>query len=300
MSKLNENRLILAVITFLFLLIPLTSYLMIQKAEFEHLIDPRFTTPKQSSFPEINVPQTNANSLQEMKNNIASLPSATPGFIMDGEPAVLSAEASSSGLKLRVKMDERPVNNQATELFVGIGQGEAQANPKYVLSFLVDLDESGQYSGISLTGLDPNSIYTAYIKGVSQLATTREFTYHPGLIDLGLIPLISGDVNEDNIIDQNDLLLVKQSIGLTPKSPDFDSALDVNNDGVINGLDLSIVNQNMGKTGEAGVIIPDNMTASTAHGIQQSATLETDLDTGSPEASSSAKDGYWLWIPKLN
>lgn len=293
MTRSTQNRLILAAITAIFLLIPLTSYLMLQRAKFEHLIDVQFPEPSQQAS-EISMPKTTS-SLQEIKTNIASIPSPTPGFIMDGEPAILGAEASSSGLKLRVKMNDRILNNQSSQLFVGIGQGEAMVNPKYVLSFLVNLDQNGQYSGISLTGLEPNSIYTAYIKGISQLATTREFSFQTGLADLGLITLISGDVNNDNQIDQSDVLLVKKNMGKNSHSLNFDSSLDVNNDGIINSLDLSIIMQNLGKSGEAGVIFPSQLNEAT-----KSAELQNPDVTGSPESSSSAqKNGYWLWIPKL-
>ena len=295
-QNFSENKFILAAIVFLLLLIPLTSYFMLQKAKFEHLVSSQLPSTVHT-LPQTTLPKTtSASAYQEMKTNIAALPSASPGFIMDSEPAVLGSESTpSGGLKIQVKMDERPANNQQTRLFIGISQGVAVQNPKYLLSFLVDLDQNGSYSGISLTGLEPNVIYTAYIKGVSQLATSKEFTYNPQVTDLGLIPLISGDTNNDNIINSTDYNQVKENLGKTSDSVNFNSALDVNNDGVVNSLDLAIISQNMGKSGEIGVVIPDQINSS-----NPSASIPTPVDIGSPEASSSAKSGYWLWIPKID
>ena len=67
-----------------------------------------------------------------------------------------------------------------------------------------------------------------------------------GIINLKT-PLL-GDINEDFIVDNNDLILLNQAFGSTPESPNWNSDADLNRDNTINGLDLSLLSQNYGKT----------------------------------------------------
>jgi hypothetical protein len=290
-----RNKLIIAFFTFVLLLIPLSSYLMLQKAQYEHLISTGLL-PNQSPVAVAAAPVTSSHNV--MQQPMAAIPTPTPGFILPTEGAVLgeASEATpSSTLKMSAKMSDRAENNQSAKIFVGISEGEVQANPKYVLSFLAQSDSLGNFNGVSLNGLNIKSSYTAYIKGVSQLATTKQFLMNSGVNDLGNLTLIDGDVNNDNAIDQKDLQLVKQNLGKTTSSASFDPNADVNNDGTINGLDLSIVTQNLGKTSSIPIKIPDQTNLASP-----SASLSIPPDQGGPESTPPADGGYWLWIPKAD
>lgn len=55
------------------------------------------------------------------------------------------------------------------------------------------------------------------------------------------------DVNNDKIVDNNDLNLIKASLNSVPGNSKWNEKYDLNSDGIINELDLKIVDFNIGK-----------------------------------------------------
>lgn len=65
-----------------------------------------------------------------------------------------------------------------------------------------------------------------------------------GLVELGTIELLAGDVNADGIIDILDLIYVGERQGSAIADSDYDAKADLNRDDIINLNDISIVGRN--------------------------------------------------------
>lgn len=236
------------------------------------------------------VPQSSPLSdLQKLLNPTPSLvPAATP------TPEVNLSFGPT--LNLKIGIEGRPAQNQAAKVFIGISQGTAATKPKYLLTFTVDFPTSGVFSGLSLAGLNPGSIYTAFVKGPGQIDVASTFTMSPTESSLNnKQPLIlpSGDLNEDNTINSQDFAIAKSVYGLTPSSSGWNERADFNGDKIINNLDLGFVLKNFGKSGASGIWYSPPPQSS------PSASLNTTLPQGSYETSTTVKPGggYWLWVP---
>lgn len=210
-------------------------------------------------------------------------------------------------LNLRVSIEGRPANTQSGKVFIGIASNSTTIPPAYILTFTVDMPDSGIFKGISLAGLNPGSVYTAFVKGASQIDTASTFTMIPTETNLGSgepLTLISGDLNEDNTINSADYTIARNLYGNTPSSGNWNSRADFNKDNVINNYDLAIITKNMGKTGASGTWI------SSPRSSTPSASLNTKPNVGgpptnfgdlllssSPSASTSPTGGYWIRVP---
>ena len=164
-------------------------------------------------------------------------------------------------------------------------------SPQYLLSFLVNVPDNGIYTNLPLAGLDEGQSYTAYIKGPAQLATAAAFVVKPTPIDLGNLNLITGDVNEDNVIDSLDYNLVKAALGTTPSSQTWNPVFDFNLDSRINTVDLTIISRNLGKVGLSGPWYSSQQSAT------KSATVSGSTYSGSPDNDPKTGKGYWMWMP---
>lgn len=158
-------------------------------------------------------------------------------------------------LSFKVRFEERPKDNQSGRLFIGILAGEASINPRFLLSYTIDLPASGKFEGVSLAGLDVGSNYTAVLKGPAQIATATTFILSPANTNLNSgseVILLSGDLNEDNVIDSRDLSIIQKSLGSTEKSLNWNENADFNKDGKINAFDAGVIIKNLHKTGDSG------------------------------------------------
>lgn len=187
----------------------------------------------------------------------------------------------------------RPLDNQATKAFLGIAAGQPTNRPTYLLSFMVTIPASGSFDGISLSGLDTGSTYTAYIKSESQIATASAFVVKATPTNLGALNLLTGDVNEDNVINVTDYNLVKAATGLTPSSPTWNPLYDFNLDNIINSWDLSIIRSNLNITGASGSWY--SYTPISTASAYTSGGPSKDIEPGLQEK----KDGYWMWVPGI-
>lgn len=292
-----KQRLLLGVYVFILLTIPIGAYLASQsqtfksKASEEPSPAPTLQVPaKPSTSPAKELLTTAEKELlseEEEEDKTASSSSA---------PSPEIATAYGPTLSFRAKIQGRPEGNEATRLFVGIMEGLLTANPKFLLSFTVDLPASGEYSNLSLAGLNPGSQYTALLKGTNQIATSSAFTMTPAVSNLNEgepLTLIVGDLNDDNVVNSADYALALKAFGTTPKSSNWNESIDFNLDGIINSFDLSIITNNMGRTGASGAwTSPIPKVATTSATLTQPA-------SGSP-AQPDSPTGHWIWVPNIN
>ena len=105
--------------------------------------------------------------------------------------------------------------------------------------------------------------------------------------------LLTGDLNEDNVINSADYSIAKTAFGAKPNSANWNENIDFNVDGIINSADIAIIIKNMAKTGDSGLWI-----SQVASG---SASLLDQTPAGSVSAEPvyhpSGSSGYWLWVP---
>lgn len=272
-----KQRLVLGAYIFILLSIPVGTYLVSQNQTYkssakEEKPKPAIVkaTPKPTSSP------------AKQLLDLTATPSSSPAS---------SEIATSFGptLSLKVFLEGRPKENQTTRLFVGIAEGTLTTNPKFLLSFTVNLPASGQYPNLSLAGLNPGSSYTALLKGSAQIAASSTFTMSPTATNLNSgesLTLLSGDLNDDNVVNSADYSIAKAALGATSRSSNWNGNADFNSDGVINAFDLSIIIKNIGKVGAS---------ATWTSPIPKSSSPSASLDT--PPIGSPEEGGYWIWIP---
>lgn len=226
---------------------------------------------------------------------------------MAGAASPLSDVSLGPTLNMKISIEGRAKANYQTKAFVGIAQGKPTTKPKYLLSFTVDFPKSGIFNGLSLAGLESGTAYTAYIKGAAQIDSAATFTLKPTvniLSSSSTIALISGDLNEDNIIDASDYTIAKNLYGATPSSSNWNERADLNLDGTVNNIDLLFINKNIGKTGASGVWY-SRITTPSSGGAELEEPTQSSVPSLSSgyESSSEASihsSGYWLWIPPTN
>lgn len=243
-----------------------------------------------------------------VKQTPKSAPSPAKQLLSDSESPLTTASSSPSPntssptiatsfgptLSLKASLEGRPQINQSTKLFIGIIEGNLTNSPKFLLSFTVNLPKGGEYSNLSLAGLTSGNKYTAILKGSTQIATSSAFIMSPSVTNLSsgeIVNMLSGDLNEDNVINASDYSIAKAAINATPSSPNWNEAADLNKDGVVNLFDLVILSKNIGKIGATGA-----WTSSIPKVATPSASLNNP-PIGSPEDESS---GFWIWVPQIH
>lgn len=286
MFKSRAEKILLVLIILAIILIPSGSFLLSERFRAQDFLK---LGGKQSvsSSP---LPGKGS-ALDSLKKNLeSSLPKSDSQNLGGGSsPEVFFGPT----LSFEISIEARPNNKQATRLFLGVAQGEPTTNPQYLLSFNIDVPDSGKYSGLSLAGLTQGSTYTAYLKGLVQVATSSAFQVKPTVNDLGKLGLLTGDLNEDNVINSLDFTIIKAAYGAISSSSNWVAHADFNLDGVINNFDVGTIIKNLGSTGTSGVWVSRLPQATSS--ATQSGTLQAP-NTGSPSGSPG---GYWLFIPQI-
>ncbi len=287
-----RHKLLLGGYIFILLTIPVGSYLVSQfqtinsTAQEKKDAKPAVKAPpKPSTSPAKEL----LNSSQATLSQSGPAPSSTPS-----SSSPTTATSFGPTLSFKVSLEGSPKDNQTTKMFVGIAEGTLTSNPKFVLSFTVDIPTSGEYSNLSLAGLNVGSQYTALLKGSSQIATSSAFTMSPAITNLNngdTISLISGDLNEDNVINSSDYSIVQKLLGTTASSTNWNANADLNKDGVINAFDLGIVSRNIGKAGATGA-----WTSPIPKPASASATLN---NPAAPIGGPDNQSGHWIWLPEF-
>ncbi|MBI2021379.1 hypothetical protein HYS93_00665 [Candidatus Daviesbacteria bacterium] len=283
----GKEKIILIVIAVLIILIPSGSFILSKR------INQKNAAKTTSIFPQTSpkeVPKTNP--IDELKKSLLKESGGS-----DGSSSLASSSAEISfgpTLKFKINLEGRPKNKQATKLFVGIAQGQPITNPQYLLSFTVNVPDSGEYSNLSLAGLTQSQTYTAYLKGSVQIATASAFTVKPSVNDLNTLNLLTGDLNEDNTINTLDYNITLSALGANPTSKKWNPLIDFNLDNSINSFDIGFIIKNLGKTGTSGTWYSPTPPAS------KSAELKVPANTGSEgDPPASGGSGYWIWVPKF-
>ncbi len=281
-----KAQIALAVYILVMISIPVGSYFLSQRNNYQNSAEQ--SSPLPSRLTTNNV--SPAKQLQDDSEKLASL-NTDQATQPDSSPATLGATSFGPTLNLKVNLEGRPKDNQATKLFVGIVEGAIYSSPKFLLSFTVDLPASGVFTGLSLAGLTSGTKYTALLKGQQQIATSAAFIMSPTVTSLNNnepINMLSGDLNEDNTVNTADYNLAQKALGTRPSSEKWNENADINKDSLVNSLDLSFIRKNLGKSGDSG-------SWSSPLTATPSAELNTDPHIGGlPDGS----DGYWIFVPK--
>lgn len=301
MPKFNlslRDRIIIAAIIIITILIPTGAYVMSLRFKTQSQAQ-EYKTPVTSNKTEA----TTSSKLKEALDRLSQTQNSTGN---SGKTAgtqttttVTGTDDNTSGpseaqlvlgptLGFSLILQGRPLDNQSNKVFLGIAAGQPTTKPTYLLSFLVTIPASGSFDGISLSGLNTGSTYSAYIKGAAQIATASAFVVKTTPVSLGAQNLLTGDVNEDNVIDILDYKLVKAALISTPSSANWNALYDFNLDNVINSWDLNIILTNLGKTGASGAW----------YSYTPLATASAYTSGGPQEGSEEKpKDGIWMWLP---
>lgn len=287
-----KQRILLGIYIFIVISIPIGAYLASQATQVNSKASetPRKTItkePKSSSSP-----AQYLQNLASLKSGAASLTNPTPS----PEPQTTIATSYGPTMTAKVRIDGRPSTNESSRLFIGIISGTNTQSPQYLLSFTIDLPNSGSFDNLSLAGLTVGSTYTAVLKGDAQIATSSAFVMSPSVTNLNSgipISMLSGDLNQDNVINSTDLQIAHAALGSTSKSSKWNATADLNKDGIVNNLDIAIINKNIGQVGATGTwqSTPPSKIATPSGSLA----TETSPPTGSPDGSSQ---GYWVWVPK--
>ena len=280
-----KQRILLGVYIFLILSIPVGAYLASQNQ----------TVKSKASEPKTKFPVSSLKSTTSQASQL--LTASTPSQIPSSSPSSPTTQATSFGLTLSLKaiLEGRPASNQSTKLFVGIVEGILTANPTFLLSFTVNLSTSGSYDNLSLAGLTSGTTYTALLKGNAQIATSSAFVMSPTVTNLNNgepLTMLTGDLNEDNVINTSDYAIAQKAAGSTSKSSNWNELADFNLDGIVNVFDIGIIGKNLGQVGASGAWtspIPKNATPS-------SSIAPT---TGGPAGGGPNGAGYWIWVPSI-
>lgn len=287
-----KTRLLLGAYIFIVLSIPVGAYLVSQNQTIKSS-----AKEQKSSKPAVkSTPKPSTSPAKELLDDSLSSVSQEGSLLSSPSPSPSPTIATSYGPTLAFKaiLEGSPENNQATRMFVGILEGSLTTNPKFLLSFTVDLPASGEYSNISLAGLNPGTRYSALLKSTSQIATSSAFIMAPAVSNLNSgnpLNLISGDLNDDNIVNSADYSIAQKALGSTPNSSNWNAIADLNKDSSVNIFDLAIISKNIGQIGASGAWVSP---------IPKNATSSGNLTTpiGSPENSPpSGGTGYWIWVP---
>lgn len=288
-----KAKIILGVYVFLMLSIPVGAYLVSQNQTTK-------SSASEKKDRNINLKGGSSLSPADELKTLSSTPSSSTKTETPSSPPSL-AQASSFGptLNFKLTLEGRPERKMGSKVFVGIAEGPSQDKPKYILSFSVDLPDSGLFEGLSLAGLTSGSQYTAYLKPSVQIATSSAFVMSPSITNLNngqALKVLTGDLNQDNTINASDYSIAKASFGATPGTPLWNENIDFNKDGLINTVDLGFITRNYGKTGASGVWV------SSPPAVATKSASTTSPSQGGPASPSGGPPetytfGHWLWVP---
>ena len=109
-------------------------------------------------------------------------------------------------------------------------------------------DASGFFTA-SLSSL-PAGTYSWRVKGPKYLANSGTVTITGGSVtsvEMGL--MLTGDANNDNVVDSRDFILLKRAFGTTSGDPGYDDRVDFTGDLTVNSVDFNLLKRNFGVGG---------------------------------------------------
>jgi hypothetical protein len=297
----THEKIILATIAVLIVIIPITSFVVAYRFRAQ-TNSKAFSDEGLSGFNEPVTAESTASALESLKGNLADNNESDYGV----DPSQISSSPTPNAqlilgpsLNFQVKIEGRTVDQTSKQFFVGIAEGENPDKPRYLLSFKVDIPSSGKFTNLSLSGLSSGTTYTAYLKGRGQIATSSAFTLGPTETNLDPINLLSGDLNEDNMVNNTDLTAALSTLNATPSSPNWNENMDFNKDNKINNLDLAYIYKNMNKTGAGGAWF--SKVGGSPQNSATSAASTSPSPAGNPvsDPPPNSSKGYWMWMPSL-
>lgn len=110
------------------------------------------------------------------------------------------------------------------------------------------LNATGEFS---LSTEVPNGSYQAYVWSRSHLVRMVMLTIVNNIGNLGGVPLIPGDVNQDNEIGPADFALLSSAFGSFTGDANFLEAADLNRDGEVGPADFALLSANFGAIGDS-------------------------------------------------
>ncbi len=285
-----KQRAALGLYIFLLLSIPIGSYLVSRQTQTRS----RASEETDKIVNRIEDASPSGSARDKIRDLLLSSPSASPS--PSSTPSATPTTAVSFGptLNFELALEGRPTNppKQSGKVFIGITKGLTLGKQStYLLSFTVDLPDTGQYEGLSLAGLDAGTQYTAYLKPSAQIATSSAFVMSPGITALNsnkTIALLTGDLNQDNVIDKSDYNIALAAYGTRTGGINWNPAVDFNLDGVVNNYDLAYIVKNMAKVGVSGPWI-SSPSAQIKGGPE---------DKLIPQEAPNGQSGYWIWVSK--
>jgi hypothetical protein len=96
----------------------------------------------------------------------------------------------------------------------------------------------------------PAGDYTLGIKGWSWLRKDLSVNTTTGNVSGVTATLLTGDVDDNNVVDINDFDLLAAAFGTTPADPAWNPHADLNDDGVIDLTDFDLLATNFGLSGD--------------------------------------------------
>lgn len=293
-----KQRVLLVTYIIVIFSIPLGTYLISQyqtiRSRAEELKPTTQPVVRITPVPESSS-SSNLTSLSKADSILEDLLKITPTPSPQATTSPTIATSFGPTLSFKITIEGRQKEKQAGKVFVGVFEGDLVTNPKFLLTFLVDVPASGEYGNLSIAGLNPGSKYTALLKGSGQIAKASTFIMSPAKSKLNedqALNLVSGDLNEDNIINTADYSIAQKAFNSTPKLSNWNKNADINSDGVVNIFDISIIIKNLGQVGDSGVWVSPIPTATSSGNLTEDS---SSLPVGSVGGSNN---GYWLWIPK--
>ncbi len=292
MRIFDQPKILIVIFVSFIIAIPSLTYLIKQRTSFQSSASSPYnrTITQDANTTLEEVPKTLP--LDELLGLDKQSESSSSGE--SSESAGLNAQVNFGPiLNFKIQIQGRSKDNQGASVFVGIAAGSVSSQPQYLLSFTVKVPNTGYFEGLSLAGLNVGNQYTAYIKGPAQIATASAFVVKPNKTELnsGLpLKLISGDLNEDNVINDTDYKIAIAYFGLKTGDQGWNENIDINADGIINSWDLAIILSNINRTG-AG----DEYKSTVSSGSANLKTIPLTPKLAPNEERSEG--GYWMWVP---
>lgn len=319
-SLTTKHKIILGSLVFLIVIIPLASFVISYR--FRAQLNSQASNENNPTIedlslrPIIDKPLSKKSLLDELKEDLeASKEADDQGLSTDILTSGGTTLSLGPTLTFKLNIEGRPkTKQQDSKLFVGLAAGQATTNPQYLLSFTVDASSSGEPKELlPLSGLSSGETYTAYLKGQTTLVAASTFTIKPTTSNLGIVNLLTGDLNDDNAVTQTDRDILLKSYGAREGSNKWNPLADFNLDGVINTADLAYITKNMNKDGASGPW-SSNLPASATSSATPSGSLSKDdatpsaspqggptspkgYDGAGPRDVPGDQKGYWLWVP---
>jgi hypothetical protein len=139
---------------------------------------------------------------------------------------------------------EMPDPKQALPITLVVTHGKT-----VVLKANLRTDASGLFS--TLLETKERGTFEYRVKGPQYLAQAGTFDYDGReAVKLGIGLMLVGDVNDDNVVDNVDVLILKKAFGTKEGDVGYDARADLNGDLGIDDDDASLLLDNLGQTGK--------------------------------------------------